>query len=103
MAISRLLVRSSFVGAICLKPKFSKGGPLNTATAYQRFATFASGVFGWIRLLLAAAGVFSVDSYAVTNRAREFGIRMALGVEPRGVLRLVLPAQGGAASWLSVC
>jgi ABC-type antimicrobial peptide transport system permease subunit len=67
---------------------------LNTATAYQSFATFLFGVFASIGMLLAAAGVFSVVSYSVAHRTREFGIRMALGAEPRDVLRLVLLTTG---------
>ena len=69
-------------------------GWLNTATAYQSFATFLFSVFGTIGMLLSTAGVFSVISYAVAHRTREFGIRMALGAEPRDVLKLVLWATG---------
>ncbi|HEY7307060.1 MAG TPA: ABC transporter permease [Bryobacteraceae bacterium] len=65
---------------------------LNTASAYPRFATFLFGIFGGVGMLLAAAGVFSVVSYAVAHRTREFGIRMALGAKPVDVLRLVLAA-----------
>jgi predicted permease len=69
-------------------------GWLDNATAYPRFAAFLFGVFGSIGLVLAAAGVFSVVSYAVAHRTREFGIRMALGAEPYDVLKLVLTATG---------
>ncbi len=69
-------------------------GWLNTAVRYPRFATFLFGVFGGIGMLLAAAGVFSVVSFAVAHRTREFGIRMALGAKPRDVLRLVLLTTG---------
>ena len=67
-------------------------GWLETATAYQSFSTFLFGVFGAVGMLLACSGVFSVVSYSVEHRTREFGIRMALGANPQQVLKLVLSA-----------
>lgn len=54
---------------------------------------FVSGVllgFAGIALVLASFGLFSVASYTIAHRTREFGIRIALGASPRAVLRSAL-------------
>ncbi len=43
-----------------------------------------------IALLLAASGIYGVMSYAVSQQVREFGIRMAVGAQPRNILKLVV-------------
>ena len=66
------------------------------AKAYERehFFTRILGVFGILALILAIAGLYGLLSYITARRAKEFGVRMALGALPHQVLRLVL-SQGG--------
>jgi ABC-type antimicrobial peptide transport system permease subunit len=47
-------------------------------------------MFGIAALLLAAIGVYGVKAYLVSRRTREIGIRVALGAEPRNIVRMVL-------------
>jgi ABC-type antimicrobial peptide transport system permease subunit len=60
------------------------------ATAHTRSSGSLLGALAIIAMLLALSGIFGVVSYGVTQRYREFGVRMALGATARNIVFDVL-------------
>jgi putative ABC transport system permease protein len=60
------------------------------SVAQPRFRTLLVALFAMAAMLIAMCGIYGLMAYAVTQRRRELGVRMALGADRGDVLRLIL-------------
>jgi putative ABC transport system permease protein len=61
-----------------------------STTGAHRFTTTILAALAGVALLLAAVGIYGLVSFSVGRRVQEFGLRVALGADPRSILRLVI-------------
>jgi predicted permease len=59
-------------------------------TRQERMFASLTGRFGLLALILACIGIYGIMAYTVSRRANEIGVRMALGAQPRDIMRMVI-------------
>src|SRR5262249_36024501 len=87
------LLRSQVQKADADLPLYFIGTPksnIDTFVAPNWILATMFTIFGAVAVVLAAAGIYGVTSFSVSQRTQEFGVRMALGANSAGILNMVL-------------
>lgn len=71
---------------------------IGEAVAQPRFNALLLGAFGGLALALTLVGISGVLGFQLSQRSHDIGVRIALGAEPRDVLRMVMGQAAGLAA-----
>src|SRR5262249_28540477 len=86
-------VRKAVVALDSNLPTYFGGTPAqlhNESLGVNRIIATLFVIFGGVAFILSAVGLYGVMSFSVNQRTQEFGIRMALGADPRRIFRMVM-------------
>jgi putative ABC transport system permease protein len=76
--------------AIALREVSTLDEEIADSIAIVRIMGILMGIFGLVALALSSIGVYGVLSESVAQRTHEIGIRLALGANPRDLMKLIL-------------
>ena len=83
-------LHQKFLSSFVIDKVFRQQQLINDTLFRERLVANLASVFAVLALVLASSGLYGIMSYLVAQRRQEFGIRIAMGAEPRAIMALVV-------------